>query len=360
MDDARLAARLGGCVEGAGVIRIEHRLPLRTRHGTMTLECLTESIADLPDGAGMDPGDLVFLDTETTGLAGGTGTLAFLLGLARRERDSLCVRQYLLSAFAGEAPMLDGAAAWMAGAAGLVTFNGKCFDVPLLAARCRLAGTDDAFSSLPHLDLLHPTRRAYGSRWMDCRLATAEQRLLGFSREDDLPGSEAPQAWFDYIRGGDAARLPAVARHNFSDLLSLAALLPALAQVYARPAQAGADLHAIARACRTRGLQSRAARLLRDHVDHLDDAGLLELARLHRRRREWDDACAIWSRLAGKGCAESRESLAKFYEHVRGDYHAALTHAASLPESPAVSNRKRRLRARLAATAVRSGDGGDC
>src|SRR5690606_31598786 len=130
---------------------------------------------------------MVFLDTETTGLAGGTGTVAFLIGLGRVEAGHLVVRQFWLTSFAGERDLLAAAGDWVDGVDGMVTYNGRSFDLPLVATRCRLAGASDRFSGLRHLDLLGPTRRAFARRWEDCRLTTAERRLLRFERVDDLP-----------------------------------------------------------------------------------------------------------------------------------------------------------------------------
>ncbi len=107
----------------------------------------------------------------------------------------------------------------------LVSYNGKCYDAPLLATRYRLARLPNPLAGLAHLDLLHPVRRHWKGQWENCRLATAERQLLGVVREDDLPGSEAPAAWLTYLRGGSAANLRRVAEHNAQDLKSLAGVL---------------------------------------------------------------------------------------------------------------------------------------
>src|SRR3569623_2612539 len=207
ISDTELAHRVGGPVVENGVVLIEQRVPLTHAHGRHLLGRIAGPLA-LPAMDALEPSQLVFLDTESTGLAGGTGTVVFLLGLARIEGNALTVRQYLLTAFAGEAPLLDMAGHWLHSAQSLVTFNGKCFDVPLLSARCRLAGVTDVYTRCAHIDLLHPTRCAYGRDWGDCRLITAARRLLGFHRQDDIAGAEAPQAWLDYVHRGDTRRLP--------------------------------------------------------------------------------------------------------------------------------------------------------
>jgi uncharacterized protein YprB with RNaseH-like and TPR domain len=113
----------------------------------------------------------------------------------------------------------------------LVSYNGKCYDAPLLATRYRLARMSNPLTGLRHLDLLHPVRRRWKGVWENCRLATVERQLLGVLREDDLPGSEAPAAWLTYLRGGSAANLRRVAHHNAQDLRSLAGLLLYMARM---------------------------------------------------------------------------------------------------------------------------------
>lgn len=280
LDDAGLAERLGGVLHAPGVIELRHRFALGHCHGRQTLSGLQDVEAGLPGApAG---GDWLFLDTETSGLSGGTGTLAFLLGLARVDGDAFEVRQWLLTTFAGEPAMLAAARDW-GGDGALVTYNGKCFDIPLLATRLRLHGKANSYAGRLHLDLLFPTRRAYAKRWDDCRLVTAERHLLGFSRPDDIPGAEVPAAWFDWLHRGESGRLAEVVRHNLWDLLSLAALLPALGETYRRPHSAGGNVCAVARAWGQVGEHARAIDVLSAADAALDEAGAVQLARLRRR-----------------------------------------------------------------------------
>jgi uncharacterized protein YprB with RNaseH-like and TPR domain len=170
-------------------------------------------------------------DTETTGLAGGTGTRAFMLGAADWSANGLRLRQLTTATLAAEADMLRAFAAWLAPDTVLVSYNGRTYDAPLLATRYRLARLDNPLEGLPHLDLLHPVRRRWREDWPNCRLATAEGRLLGVEREDDLPGAQAPRAWLDYLRGGSAADLRRVLAHNAQDLRSLAGILLRLGSI---------------------------------------------------------------------------------------------------------------------------------
>lgn len=169
---------------------------------------------------------LLHFDTETTGLAGGTGTRAWMIGAADWLPDGrFRVRQLTITTMAAESAMLRTFASWLQPDTVLVSYNGKCYDTPLLKTRYRLARQPDPLSSLDHLDLLHPVRRHWKGVWPNCRLATAERELLGVIREDDLPGSEAPAAWLDYLRGGSAQNLRRVLTHNHQDLKSLAGVL---------------------------------------------------------------------------------------------------------------------------------------
>jgi uncharacterized protein YprB with RNaseH-like and TPR domain len=172
---------------------------------------------------------LLFFDTETTGLAGGTGTRAFMIGAADWRDGGLRLRQLTITTLAAEADLLRTFAQWLPASTALVSYNGKCYDAPLLNTRYRLARQPSPLPALLHLDLLHPARRRWKGRWENCRLGTLERRVLDIVRDDDLPGSEAPRAWLDYLRGGSARDLRRVADHNAQDLRSLAGLCLRLA-----------------------------------------------------------------------------------------------------------------------------------
>ena len=186
----------------------------------------------------VDPRDLLFFDTETTGLAGGTGTRAFMIGAADwhldpLHGDGLRVRQLLITTLAAEPAMLRAFTGWLAPDTVLSSYNGRCYDSPLLKTRYRLARMGDPISPLDHVDLLFPTRRRYRGVWENCRLATIERELLKIVREDDLPGSEAPAAWLSYLRGGASTNLRRVAAHNHQDVVTLARLMTRLVAAHA-------------------------------------------------------------------------------------------------------------------------------
>jgi len=347
-DEGKLCQALQGAEIADGVLLVERRIAAGTAHGNGRVGRSLLRPKDLPDTAGVDPENMLFLDTETTGLSGGSGSLAFMVGLARLEEDDFIVRQYLLTRFAGEQAMLQAVAAWVRADDLLVTFNGKTFDLPLLSTRYRMAGVTDPLLSLPHLDLLYPVRRAFSRKWDDCRLARVERQLLEFQRRNDLPGAEAPAAWFDWIRQGDGGRLPQVCRHNQWDLLSLALLLPKLVDVYRNPGRHGADPLGIARAYRKVGQDACALMRLLDQKTELGDEGLAELAGLLHRSGQQPGARAIWQALSARGNQTAREQLAKHFEHEIKDYRRALAYAAALYDDGGKQRRCSRLRRKLA------------
>jgi len=206
-----------------GLHLVEAFLPQKIPSGALSLAFARREDA-------VAPADLLFFDTETTGLAGGTGTRAFMVGAADWQRDpergeGLRIRQLLMATMAAETAMLDAFASWLRPNTVLSSYNGRCYDAPLLKTRYRLARRGDPLSALDHVDLLFPTRRRYRGTWENCRLATIERQLLRILREDDLPGSQAPAAWLHYLRGGDAIDLRRVLAHNHQDVVTLALLM---------------------------------------------------------------------------------------------------------------------------------------
>lgn len=236
LDELRGLLRLRGGAPASAPSR-DRELPGREIAPGLHLCEETLPDAGVPDAfdGGFDRGapvpsrDLLFFDTETTGLAGGTGTRAFMVGAADWRDGRLRVRQLTIASTAAEAAMLDALAGWIGPRTILCSYNGKSYDAPLLATRYRLARRKHPLAGLRHIDLLHPTRRRYRGAFENCRLATIERRVLRVVREDDLPGAQAPAAWLGYLRGGGAGLLRRVQAHNRQDVISLALLLRHLA-----------------------------------------------------------------------------------------------------------------------------------
>lgn len=224
------ATTLGATELAPGLLEVVVDHPLDQPYGQQPLTGLGAGCPGIAEAAGLAPSRALLLDTETTGLAGGSGTVAFLVGLGRIQDQCLRVRQWLLSGFSGEPLLYERLSAELDGVDGVVTYNGKSFDLPLLRSRARLNGYRRGFDPQEHLDLLYPIRRRYRKHWPNCRLITAEHRLLGQERWDDLPGSEAPAVWLDFLQRGDPRRLVDVLRHNADDIRALAAIWAALAE----------------------------------------------------------------------------------------------------------------------------------
>ena len=355
---AALAATLqGGELIADGVIRIHRRFPLRGELGTIGLQALRAQPRLPGDDATGDKRRHVYLDTETTGLSGGSGTLAFLIGLAVVTDDGIELTQFLLTEFSAEAALLSAFAACLSADDRLVSYNGKSYDLPLLTSRFRMQALPQAFADLPHLDLLHPVRRLFGKRWDDCRLLSVEQQLLGFARVDDLPGSEAPAAWFSYVRAGQAGLLVKVVTHNQQDIVSLAVAHTALAQAIARPLDFGVDLHALGRWLGESDADAARA-LLQSHSGQLCNAGKRYLAHLLRRAGHWPQAVALWETLAASGCIDSVERLAKYHEHISKDLAAARRCCELLAGRAADQHRRQRIHDKLIAADNRSANTG--
>src|SRR5437870_1746133 len=205
---------------GAGPLLVVRReYPLTHTHGREPLGPafaapldLLSAVARAETPAGNSRG-LLFLDTETTGLAGGTGTYTFLVGVGRLDGDRFIVEQYFMRDFDEEPALLAALVPLLEQAAGVVTFNGSAFDLPLLETRFVLARRRWP-PRLPHLDLLRPARRVFAPRCADCRLTTLEREVLGLEREDDVPGALIPTLYFDFLRSRRAAPLSRVFDHN--------------------------------------------------------------------------------------------------------------------------------------------------
>lgn len=296
--------------------------------------------------------ELLFFDTETTGLSGGAGTLIFLVGAAWSEGPDLVVEQFFLSDFPGEPEFLEAVKERFADRGAYVSYNGRTFDSPLL--RSRFTQARIPFEIGRQIDLLHPARRLWRGLTGDCSLKTLEERVLGVRRGIDIPGAEIPEVYFSFLRTGRPGLLPVVFDHNLADVGTLARMWDALGGLLGGDLGAApADGRALGSELLRRG-NPRGIDVLAEAFRQGDAEAGLRLGLHHKRGGAWDEAVAVWERLV----AEARSlaaavELAKYLEHRRRDPFAALecvdaALAWSLPLTARtrdeLARRRRRLR----------------
>jgi uncharacterized protein YprB with RNaseH-like and TPR domain len=289
-----------------------------------------------------DPEKWLFLDTETTGLSGGTGTYAFLVGLAWWDAGGLQVEQLFLRDFAEEHSILHEVARRLAERPVLVTFNGKTFDWPLLENRFTMTRAIAVPRLAAHLDLVHPARALWRPRLGSVRLVDLERYVLdpvrlGWHRDDDVASTVIPQQYFDYLRGGPVEPLVAILRHNQMDLRGLAALFGKINALLADEQQIeveSLDLFGLSRFLQRRGDAQRAHSTCAQAIAlglpfEFDRQARGELALLAKRRGEHESAAALWEELAKdeQNGVRACEQLAIYHERRRKDFGRALEFA---------------------------------
>ena len=294
---------------------IENRYPLDFVHGPLPLAALLArdpataarlARNDALAGAGLR--SLAFLDTETTGLAGGAGTLVFLVGVGAVEEDEFILRQYFLRDPGEEEAMLTALVQDLAPRTGWVTFNGRAFDLPLLETRLTLNRQRGALGQRPHLDLLMPARKLYQGRLASCSLGHIEQHVLSILRDqEDVPGALIPQMYQDYLRTHDASEMHRVIYHNAIDILSMVTLAAHLLEVFATKVETPNSKF------QTPNSKPEAAHL-KSAIKNLKSEDLLRLARWHDQEGRFAEAESAY-RLALKDKLDldaRRESLMRF------------------------------------------------
>jgi len=338
------------------------------RHGSMDVSTLEDLPDDLlvPISSGeikpASPARWAFLDTETTGLAGGTGTYAFLVGVGRITPEGFRVRQFFMRDFGEEPSMLHALSEHLKDFEVLITYNGKTYDQPLLETRFRMLRARPPFSRLGHLDLLFGARRLWKLRFDSCRLVDLEYQILGVEREGDLPGEMIPYVYFEYLRTREALHLVPIFHHNAIDIFTLACLAAIVPSAFRSPEDTplthGAEMVGLARWLRKAQRFEQALELFRRAVDRglSDDLlfhTLWDIAMLEKKHGREQAAVAVFGDL---GACENPfriralEELAKYYEHGERDYARALEFTGSaieLSDSEPLRRRKERLERRL-------------
>ena len=355
VDGSVIEGTLGACFVAEQTLQLDHhhgqeRLGRFFDVTDRSLGCLARSAEPLE----IDRESVVFLDTETTGLAGGTGTYAFMVGLAYFRGDQLLVRQYFMRHHAEEPAMLAALSQVLGRHEAVVTFNGKSFDVPLLLTRYSANRQRHTVPSEVHLDLLHPSRRFWRESLESCTLATLERKVLGHTRGADVPGWMIPDLYFRYVRGGDPQLMAMVFEHNLHDLLSLVALTCRIGRLLDAPVAVPADHPSASQTDETAAAYGRsrsnvlelfaAARIYEDlglwdeacarYEQALSSGRAVDLrarvasrlAALCKRAGRHERAIELWRRLASLGLTgcEPYVELAKHFEHRLHDYDAAL------------------------------------
>jgi tetratricopeptide (TPR) repeat protein len=275
-----------------------------------------------------------FLDTETSGLAGGTGTYAFLVGAARFVDGRFVLKQFFMLDPAEEPALLEGLASFLAPCESLVTFNGKAFDAPLLSTRYRLHHIPIPYRDYAHLDLLPLARRLWRDRLESRALKHLEEHVLGLKRtSEEVPGYEIPWLYFDYLRSGDARPLAGVFYHTAMDVAAMAALLTHMNDMIETPyegrVQHGLDFIALGKLLEDLGHADDAARLYERGLElglGESDFGtaVRRLSSLQKRRGDIGQAVLLWRKAAKRGHVYAHIELAKFYEHRERDMKNAL------------------------------------
>ena len=273
----------------------------------------------------LDPEQWLFLDTETTGLSGGTGTYPFLIGVAWWDAGGLQVEQLFMRDYHEEQSVLIALQERLAERRVLVTFNGKSFDWPLLETRFQMSRTIVPRSPLVHLDLLHPARNLWRLRLGSVRLIELERHILKLDRGPDVMSELIPSIYFEYVRGGSPDPLLPIFRHNQMDLCGLAMLAEKMFSLLSSPEDSGGDafeLYGASRILERRGERKRARGLCARAVqtglpDAVDRTARRGLALLAKRERDYPAASALWESLCGDSPEglDAYEQLAIYYEH---------------------------------------------
>ena len=285
-------------------------------------------------GTSWDIRRVLFLDTETTGLSGGAGTVAFEIGVGFFDERGMVIRQYVMRDYSEEGPMLAEIASLFQCVDTVVSFNGKTFDLPLLESRMVMNRIRLNVTQMPQLDLLHAARRVYKLRLKRCNLASLEEAVLGQTRCDDLPGAQVPQRYFDYIRTKEFALLEDVLRHNFDEVKSRACLTGHLCAVFRHPQaiEHPQDLLGVGKTL-MRGGNTNKARTCFKILGRstLSAQAHMHLAVSYKKEKDWQEAISTYRVMIAQGAGGVWPyiEMAKYYEHIEKDMDRALHYASA-------------------------------
>jgi uncharacterized protein YprB with RNaseH-like and TPR domain len=358
LDGQEAANSLGSCYVTTSLY------PWNYRHGKVIFEKAGDLslIAEAGRAKGLreqDLSNLLFLDTETTGLAGGTGTLAFLIGLGFFTDDGFLLKQYIIRDPTEEPAMLLEVANMFEKFPSIVSFNGKAFDIPLLRARYVLNRLPVPFEDLSHLDLLFLSRKLWKNRLKSRALQDLEGEILDLPRtEDEVPGYMIPEIYFDYLRTGNAEPLKGVVYHNGMDIVSLAALFLHISssfdQLSGEARMHPVDYFSIGQIFQDLEMVELAEKILLECISarslphEMNLEALKRVASIYKRRESYESAILYWGQAADLGDIDSSIELAKYFEHIGREYGTALqwseTAAATLAKRGYHNYQDRQLR----------------
>lgn len=346
-----------------------HDYPIEYRQGIVELGTALSSVSEHiafsacdPELEDFDPQKALFMDTETTGLSGGSGTVAFLVGVGYFTEDGFRLDQCFMRDYDDEEPMLRFLAERFRGAASVVGFNSKSFDLPLLRTRFIQNRVPFPLEGVPHFDLMHAARRFWKRRLSDCSLGNIEREVLGIHRNGDVPSFLIPQLWMDYLYSRDARPLEGVFYHHRMDILSLVSLVAWLSQCLDAPAGQGfahrEDRLSLVRLYYRQKqydavIEHGNAFLEAEAASPLRRECLEMLAMAHKRRQHWLEMQQAWELLIEEfpGDLNARLELAKHHEHRTKDLRAAERLLEGVPErdadDPLVVERLARIRRKL-------------
>jgi len=337
-----LVKRSAGCY-----CLIRTTFPFGHTHGELALDrvkddfCLSLAAFDANKNVIEIPtSSMVFLDTETTGL-GGSGAVAFLIGLGRITKNGFEISQYLIPDYSDEAAQLEDVYEALGNNSTIVSFNGASFDLPVVLDRLIINRVARKLEYQWHLDLLHSSRRLFKRRLSDCTLINLERQLFSFYRSDDIPGYLVPSVYFEWLSSQELTRMNSVLEHNRFDILSLYFLALLIAEAYQSQGSTlehAEDLYSLSRFFERRSETEKVEKVF-ERVSEMgrgvsSDAAL-HFARNFKRRQKYDRSVEIWKSIASEkdkqgywACIE----LAKYFEHQLKDYRSALEYTGRASE----------------------------
>lgn len=321
----------------------------------------------------LDFGKALFLDTETTGLTGGTGTFAFMVGLGFFDENQFSIYQFFMRDYSEERASLSLLKDMMESFQFLVTFNGRQYDIPLLETRFILSRIHSKIREMPNFDLLYPSRKIWKGAYENCRLVTLESRLLGVERADDIPSEWIPYLYFDYIQTGDGRKIQQVFYHNQMDILSMVALAGRIHLVYHDPQAArprkGIEHFALGRLFWEHGQREKAIPCfeiaLKRCTDDLSWDVMKWLSVAFKKTGQAERAKSLWEEMLNWSYKKDTfpyVELAKYHEHRLKDWGKAIAYVDQalelIPfhqqkEIELLQHRRRRLEEKKGLNAVR-------